>query len=169
MAPPPLAPPPLAPPPLAPPPLAPAAAEEPLPAGWEAVDDDLGRTYYWNVDTDEVLWTRPTAATHPPPPPSETDASAPAMAMAPAAIEAAPEIVKGSSGGGVEPIARAGSVKGNADFFTKAIAEANAPAAFRLRPPLQSARSRRRPKSSRTPRRARRRRTSPKRRRLLIR
>jgi hypothetical protein len=33
--------------------------EFPLAAGWEAVMDDLGRTYYWHVDTDEVRWVRP--------------------------------------------------------------------------------------------------------------
>ena len=32
---------------------------KPLPAGWEAVEDDQGRTYYWNVDTDATTWTRP--------------------------------------------------------------------------------------------------------------
>ena len=32
-----------------------------LPAGWEAVNDSVGRTYYWNSDTDEVSWVVPTA------------------------------------------------------------------------------------------------------------
>ena len=33
--------------------------EQPLPADWESVEDEMGRTYYWNVDTNEVSWTRP--------------------------------------------------------------------------------------------------------------
>ena len=36
-----------------------SASEPPLPEGWEAVVDDAGRTYYWNVDTDETSWDRP--------------------------------------------------------------------------------------------------------------
>ena len=33
-----------------------------LPPGWEAVEADDGRVYYWNVDTDEVSWTVPMSA-----------------------------------------------------------------------------------------------------------
>lgn len=33
-------------------------AEELLP-NWEAVEGEDGRTYYWNVDTDETTWTKP--------------------------------------------------------------------------------------------------------------
>ena len=29
-----------------------------LPPNWEAVVGEDGRTYYWNVDTDEVTWSR---------------------------------------------------------------------------------------------------------------
>ena len=36
-----------------------APTTEELPEGWEAVQDDQGRTYFWNVDTNEVMWTRP--------------------------------------------------------------------------------------------------------------
>jgi hypothetical protein len=36
-----------------------ASTTEELPEGWEAVQDDQGRTYFWNVDTNEVMWTRP--------------------------------------------------------------------------------------------------------------
>ena len=76
LTPPPLAPPALTPPPLVPPPIVAAAAAAPssaaaaaapslpnkaLPAGWEAVNDSVGRTYYWNSDTDEVSWVVPTA------------------------------------------------------------------------------------------------------------
>ena len=35
----------------------------PLPADWEAVQDDLGRTYFWNVETNEVSWERPKQVT----------------------------------------------------------------------------------------------------------
>ena len=31
-----------------------------LPPNWETATDGLGRTYYWNVDTDEVSWEKPT-------------------------------------------------------------------------------------------------------------
>jgi len=37
----------------------PDAPETPLPDAWEAVEADDGRTYYWNVDTDEITWSRP--------------------------------------------------------------------------------------------------------------
>jgi hypothetical protein len=30
-----------------------------LPEGWEAVQDDLGRTYWWNTQTDETSWQKP--------------------------------------------------------------------------------------------------------------
>ena len=30
-----------------------------LPPGWEAVEDDSGRTYFWNARTDETRWDRP--------------------------------------------------------------------------------------------------------------
>lgn len=30
----------------------------PLPAGWQEVIDEHGRTYFWNTDTDTVTWTR---------------------------------------------------------------------------------------------------------------
>ena len=33
-----------------------------LPAGWQAVEAEDGRTYYWNVVTDAITWTRPTTA-----------------------------------------------------------------------------------------------------------
>ena len=36
-----------------------ASTSEELPEGWEAVQDDQGRTYFWNVDTNDVMWTRP--------------------------------------------------------------------------------------------------------------
>ena len=31
-----------------------------LPEGWEAVESDDGRVYWWNVTTDETTWERPT-------------------------------------------------------------------------------------------------------------
>lgn len=34
-----------------------------LPPNWEAVDDGQGRTYYWNVETDETSWVVPTVLT----------------------------------------------------------------------------------------------------------
>lgn len=37
------------------------AEEVPLPFGWQAVLDDEGDTYYFNVETSESSWTRPTA------------------------------------------------------------------------------------------------------------
>jgi len=46
--------------------VAPAAAagvveEAPLPAGWEAVvDPDSGSTYYYNAESGESSWDRPT-------------------------------------------------------------------------------------------------------------
>ena len=36
-----------------------APDEADLPEGWEAVIDDDGRTYWWNVDTNETTWTKP--------------------------------------------------------------------------------------------------------------
>mmetsp|Transcript_26121 Transcript_26121/g.69711 ORF Transcript_26121/g.69711 Transcript_26121/m.69711 type:complete len:183 (-) Transcript_26121:348-896(-) len=30
-----------------------------LPPNWEAVHDDEGRTYWWNVDTNETTWVKP--------------------------------------------------------------------------------------------------------------
>jgi hypothetical protein len=35
--------------------------EEELLPNWEAVVGEDGRTYYWNVDTDETTWTKPVA------------------------------------------------------------------------------------------------------------
>ena len=35
-----------------------AAADLPLADGWEETDAGDGRTYFWNVDTDEVTWSR---------------------------------------------------------------------------------------------------------------
>lgn len=35
------------------------ADESLLPEGWEAVNGDDGRTYWWHVDTNETTWTRP--------------------------------------------------------------------------------------------------------------
>lgn len=32
-----------------------------LPSGWENVTDDQGRTYWWNVETNEATWTKPVA------------------------------------------------------------------------------------------------------------
>jgi len=37
-------------------------SEEPLPAGWEEVQDQNGRTYFWNKESDETAWDRPTGA-----------------------------------------------------------------------------------------------------------
>ena len=37
------------------------AASSDLAEGWEAVTDDQGRTYWWNVDTNETTWDKPTA------------------------------------------------------------------------------------------------------------
>ena len=37
------------------------AADDSLPAGWVAVQDEDGDTFYWNEKTDENTWTRPTA------------------------------------------------------------------------------------------------------------
>ena len=37
------------------------AASIDLAEGWEAVTDDQGRTYWWNVDTNETTWDKPTA------------------------------------------------------------------------------------------------------------
>lgn len=34
-----------------------------LAEGWEEVDADDGRVYWWNTDTDATTWTRPTATT----------------------------------------------------------------------------------------------------------
>eukprot|EP00966_Prymnesium_polylepis_P062004 1438732-Prymnesium_polylepis.1 len=31
------------------------------PPPWKAVEDDVGRTYYWNIDTDETSWVKPMA------------------------------------------------------------------------------------------------------------
>ena len=36
-----------------------ATQHDNLPPSWEAVVDEHGRTYFWNVDTDEVSWERP--------------------------------------------------------------------------------------------------------------
>uniref|UniRef100_A0A7S3B5R7 WW domain-containing protein n=1 Tax=Haptolina ericina TaxID=156174 RepID=A0A7S3B5R7_9EUKA len=33
--------------------------DEGLPDGWEEVQDDAGRVYWWNVTTNETTWTRP--------------------------------------------------------------------------------------------------------------
>jgi uncharacterized protein YbdZ (MbtH family) len=38
-----------------------------LPAGWEAVKDDQGDTYYWNTLTDETTYDRPAPMSLPPP------------------------------------------------------------------------------------------------------
>lgn len=32
-----------------------------LPPNWEAVQDPEGRTYWWNVETNETTWTKPVA------------------------------------------------------------------------------------------------------------
>ena len=97
-------------------------SDDPLPEGWEAVDDEQGRTYYWHYETDTVLWTRPTsetvtatAAAAPPPSwppaaPATEPAAAPAAADAPAGVQ------------------RRGSVKQAADFFVEAAEATVAPA-----------------------------------------
>ena len=36
-------------------------ADDELPPDWEAVEDDQGRTYWWNVETNETTWTKPQA------------------------------------------------------------------------------------------------------------
>ena len=36
-----------------------------LPDGWEAVAAEDGRTYYWNVNTNETVWEAPTTAHSP--------------------------------------------------------------------------------------------------------
>ena len=34
-----------------------------LPENWEAVEAEDGRTYFWNVETDETSWDIPTVTT----------------------------------------------------------------------------------------------------------
>ena len=36
-------------------------ADDELPPDWEAVTDEQGRTYWWNVETNETTWTKPQA------------------------------------------------------------------------------------------------------------
>ena len=72
-----------------PPPAAepmPAAPEEdwPLPEGWEEVEADDGRSYYWHVESDEITWTRPAA------PPAQALATTTATPAVAAAIPATP-------------------------------------------------------------------------------
>jgi hypothetical protein len=57
----------LQPPPLADVPAGPTAEEQggatdsPLPPGWEEVEADDGRVYYWNEDSDSTTWEKPSS------------------------------------------------------------------------------------------------------------
>ena len=52
-----------------------------MPEGWEAVQAADGRTYFWNLETDESTWTdpriRPPSGTAPSPTPATLEAFAP--------------------------------------------------------------------------------------------
>ena len=102
----------------------------PLPAGWEAVEDDKGRTYFWNVTTDAVLWTRPTEADATP-----TDAApVPAVPGTPSAP--VPDAQDAETAGLAETLSpslaaakESAAAAARRDHFERQIDEANAPAA----------------------------------------
>ena len=122
-----------------------AAVEPPLPDGWESVVDESGRQYFWNVHSDEVVWSRPTApsaaaaasgaadvdvdeAVAPPPPAAASAAPAVASAASPTASPAASPRVSRSSTADEGLPSPAGSVRAKAGLFAGA-ADGAAPAA----------------------------------------
>ena len=84
----------------------------PLPAGWEAVIDEVGRTYFWHMASDTVLWTRPSAeevsaaeaaAASAAPPPAEDAAAEGALDGSAVAVEVEAET---SSGGAARRLSK---------------------------------------------------------------
>merc|ERR1712167_450876 len=76
----------------------------PLPPGWSAAQDDKGKTYYFNSQTNETRWDPPPAAPPPPPGgPPPPPAAAPPGQYAPAPpgqyAPAAPAMMAVAAGG----------------------------------------------------------------------
>ena len=84
-----------------------APADGPLPEGWEEVVDELGRVYYWHVESDRVLWTFPTEAAVAAAAVEEAAEAKPAELAAAGAMvgEAAEEAAPVASGGAEEAMA----------------------------------------------------------------
>ena len=81
-----------------------------LPDGWEAVAAEDGRTYYWNVNTNETVWEAPTTAHSP--------IAASFLSMAAASSESGRQAAagilntsSGSSEGGSTPTSESGRSK----------------------------------------------------------